>query len=217
MTGAETQNLLQPHIETKPFTYIFLDEAGNFDFSPSGTPYFMLTSVRMKRPFPLYQALDNYRYDCLEHGRLKIEYFHCSEDNAHIRNRVFTLIANHIGDMRIDCLVVEKRKTGPALQDVKRFYPEMLGYLLKYVVPGLENDVDDIIIITDRVPVDKKRRAIEKGVRLALADMLPQGERKYKILHHASRSHYGLQIADYCCWAIYRKWQRNETKYCDTI
>ncbi len=203
-------------METKSFTYIFLDEAGNFDFSPSGTPYFILTSVSMKRPFPVYQALDTYRYDCLEYG-LEIEYFHCSEDNAHIRNRVFSLVANHLGDMRIDCLVVEKRKTGPALQDVKRFYPEMLGYLLKYVVPSLENDVDDIIIITDRVPVDKKRRAIEKGVQLALADMLPQGERKYKILHHASRSHYGLQIADYCCWAVYRKWDRNETKHYDTI
>ena len=72
-------------------------------------------------------------------------------------------------------------------------------------------------VITDRVPVDKKRKDIEKGVQLALADMLPQGERKYKILHHTSRSHYGLQIADYCCWAVYRKWDRNEMKCYDTI
>ncbi len=88
--------------------------------------------------------------------------------------------------MRIDCLVVEKRKTGPALQDVKRFYPEMLGYLLKFIVSQLGDCVDDIIVITDTLPVKKKRRAIEKGVQLVLAKMLPQ-ERKYRILHHGSR------------------------------
>ena len=92
----------------------------------------------------------------------------------------------------------------------------MLGHLLKYVVPQLGEDADDVIVITDTVPVNKKRRAIEKGVQLALAKMLPQG-RRYHILHHASRSHYGLQVADYCCWAVFRKWQRSETEYYDRI
>ena len=31
--------------------YIFLDEAGNFDFSQNGTRYFVLTSVSTRRPF----------------------------------------------------------------------------------------------------------------------------------------------------------------------
>ena len=197
------------------YTYIFLDEAGNFDFSTNGTPYFVLTSVSMRRPFPMYQELDAYRHDCLEYG-LEMEYFHCSEDNIHVHNSVFGLIAKNLQNMRIDCLVVEKRKTGPALQDVKRFYPEMLGYLLKFVVPQVDDTSNDVIVITDTVPVNKKRQAIEKGVQLALAKMLPQG-RKYHILHHSSRSHYGLQVADYCCWAVFRKWQRNDMDCYDLI
>ena len=197
------------------YTYIFLDEAGNLDFSTNGTPYFVLTSVSMRRPFPMYQKLDAYRHDCLEYG-LEMEYFHCSEDNIHVRNSVFGLIAKNLQNMRIDCLVVEKRKTGPALQDVKRFYPEMLGYLLKFVVPQVDDTSNDVIVITDTVPVNKKRQAIEKGVQLALAKMLPQG-RKYHILHHSSRSHYGLQVADYCCWAVFRKWQRNDMDCYDLI
>ena len=197
------------------YTYIFLDEAGNLDFSTNGTPYFVLTSVSMRRPFPMYQELDAYRHDCLEYG-LEMEYFHCSEDNIHVHNSVFGLIAKNLQNMRIDCLVVEKRKTGPALQDVKRFYPEMLGYLLKFVVPQVDDTSNDVIVITDTVPVNKKRQAIEKGVQLALAKMLPQG-RKYHILHHSSRSHYGLQVADYCCWAVFRKWQRNDMDCYDLI
>ncbi len=185
--------------------YIFLDEAGN-----------VLTSVGMRRPFPGFEALDAYKHDCLEYG-LNTEYFHCADDNSHVRGRVFDLITTHLDGMRIDSLIVEKRKTGPALQEDKRFYPEMLGYLLKYVLPiELAAGAEEVIVITDTIPVNKKRHAIEKGVKQALAKMLPMGM-KYRVLHHGSRSHYGLQIADYCCWAVYRKLQTGETAHFDRI
>lgn len=45
--------------------YLFLDESGNLDFSDRGTRYFVLTSVSMVRPFRMYDALDAYKYDCL--------------------------------------------------------------------------------------------------------------------------------------------------------
>jgi hypothetical protein len=192
--------------------YIFLDEAGNLDFSTNGTRWFVLTSVSMRRPFSATGPLDAYKHDCLEYG-LNTEYFHCADDNNHVRGRVFDIITQCIGDFRIDSLVVEKPKTGPALQADNRFYPEMLGYLLRYVVPKeLAQGANEVIVITDLIPVNKKRRAIEKGVQKALAAMLPEGMR-YRILHHSSRSHFGLQVADYCCWAVYRKWQTGEAGY----
>ena len=40
---------------------------------------------------------------------------------------------------------------------------------------------------------------------------------KYRILHHDSRSHYGLQVADYCCRAVFRKLQTGKTTYFDRI
>ncbi len=194
--------------------YIFLDEAGNFDFSSSGTRYFVLTAVTMRRPFPVFETLDGYKHECLEdfEHRLDQEYFHCSEDNRHVRDKVFRLISTDLDEMRIDCLIVEKSKTGPALRDDSRFYPEMLGYLLKYILPRAGQKV---IIITDRIPVNRKRRAIEKGVKRALNEMLP--EATYRILHHESRSHFGLQVADYCCWAVFRKWERADTTYYHNI
>jgi hypothetical protein len=41
----------------KRFLYIFLDEAGNLDFSPSGTRYFILSSITKERPFNAYREL----------------------------------------------------------------------------------------------------------------------------------------------------------------
>ncbi len=134
-----------------------------------------------------------------------------------MRNGLFDLIAAHLDGIRIDYLVVEKSGTDPPLQEAVRFYPEMLGYLLKVVLPReLDADTSEVIIITDAIPVNRKRRAVEKAVRTTLARMLPPGM-NYRVLHHQSRSHYGLQVADYCCWAVFRKWQRGESAWYDRI
>ena len=196
--------------------YIFLDEAGNFDFGVNGTRYFALTSVSMRRPFTAFNVLDDYKHDCLEAGR-NLEYFHCSHDREEVRHTLFDLIAAHLHGIRIDYLVVEKSGIDPALQEAVRFYPGMLGHLLKVVLPReLEADTSEVIVITDAIPINKRRKAVEKAVRTTLARMLPLGT-NYRILHHQSRSHYGLQVADYCCWAVFRKWQRGESVWYDRI
>ena len=112
--------------------------------------------------------------------------------------------------------MVDKPKTGPALREDQRFYPEMLGYLLKYVLPReLLLGASQIIVITDRLPVMRKRRAVEKAIQQALADKLPSIP--HRILHHESATHYGLQVADFCNWAVYRKWERGERDAYDAI
>ena len=193
------------------FIYIFLDEAGNLDFSPNGTRYFILTSITKERPFEAYKDLTELKYDLVELGT-DIEYFHASEDSQAVRNRVFQIIQNRLQGVRIDSLIVEKRKTGPGLQVLHRFYPRMLGYLLKYVIDGCSlAGVKEVIVFTDRIPIARKRNAIEKAIKITLAHMLPANV-KYRLLHHDSKSNFDLQIADYCNWAIYRKWDRQDER-----
>lgn len=196
--------------QQKQFLYIFLDEGGNFDFSPTGTKYFILTSLAMCRPFSIREPWDDYRHDLLEYGK-DTEYFHCADDNRHIRSKVFSILESNIKDFRIDSIVIEKAKTGPALRADHRFYPEMLGHLLKHVFSKL-NGYDEIIVITDSIPHQKKRKAVEKGIKHALKAMLPEGM-IYRVLHQNSRAHYGLQAVDYCNWAIYRKWDKDESAH----
>ena len=198
-------------------SYVFLDEAGNFDFSDKGTRYFVLTTVSVRRPFDWRDSLDDFKYDCIEDG-VGIEYFHCYNDSKRVRSSVFGLIASKSVGVNIDYLVVEKSKVPHAIRDEARFYPRMLGYLISLVAPiELESgDANEIVIITDTIPVNRRRRAVEKAVQTTLASMLPSRV-KYRILHHQSRSHYGLQVADYCCWAIFRKWQGQDSTWFDRI
>jgi hypothetical protein len=77
---------------------------------------------------------------------------------------------------------------------------------LKYVLG--QHDLSlykEVIVFTDRIPIHKKRDAIEKAIKVTLAKLLP-ATMTYRVLHHESKSNLDLQIADYCTGAIYRKW-----------
>lgn len=193
------------------YLYVFLDEAGNFDFSPGGTKYFVLSAVSKERPFRAYQEMTELKYNLVEDG-MDIEYFHASEDAQAVRNKVFTIIQRNLVGVRLDSLVVEKRKVGPAMRTEEHFYPRMLGYLLRYVLNGYALDqYREVIVFTDQIPVKKKRSAIEKAAKVTLTGMLPKTAH-YRVLHHDSKSNMDLQIADYCNWAIYRKWDAQDER-----
>lgn len=196
--------------------YLFLDESGDLGFSPKGSRFFVLTSVALQRPFNVSNALDDYRYTCLEQG-FEIEYFHGADDRRHVRDSVFDLIGAELPVGTVDSIIVEKAKTGPALQVEDRFFPQMLGHLLKFVLRRkMARDADDIVVIYDTPPLQRRRQSIEKTTKVTLANMLPKGTR-YQLLHHQSRSHYGLQVADYCSWALFRKYERGDTSSYEKI
>lgn len=103
------------------------------------------------------------------------------------------------------------------MQEPKNFYSKMLSHLLYHVIKlQNENNLHEVIVITDTIPINEKRRAVEKSIKQTLSKMLPC-DTYYRILHHASRSHLGLQIADYCNWAILRKWERADDQYYNLI
>lgn len=201
---------------TSDRAYIFLDESGNLDFGPKGSRYFVLTSVVMHRPFPVSERLEAYKYDCIENGA-NIEYFHCHDDRNEIRDAVFDAIVACLEEIRIDCLIVEKARVYPTWREGLSLYSRALDYLLRRALRE-ESDagVKEVIVITDALPVNRKRRTAEKSIQRAVAENQIPGM-TYRILHHKSRSHYGLQVADYCCWAIFRKWQKGQSTWYDRL
>ena len=64
-----------------------------------------------------------------------LEYFHAAEDRQAVRDEVFAVIKT-LDNIRVDSLIVEKRKTAPAIRPLNRFYPEMAEHFK--VVPLLK-------------------------------------------------------------------------------
>jgi hypothetical protein len=148
---------------------------------------------------------------------IDIERFHACEDTQATRNAVFAILGSCCDGLRADSVIVEKCKTGPSLRDEARFYPEMVGHLLQYVFNGTDlSNVDQFIVITDRLPLTKKRKAIEKGLRTHLPRRLPAGV-PFRIFHHESKSCIGLQVADYFNWAMYRKWTNRDERSLNVV
>lgn len=193
------------------FLYIFLDEAGNLDFSKNGTKYFVLGGISKERPFHAYKELTELKYGLVERS-MDLEYFHAAEDNQATRNQVFDIIECHLEDVTVDSIIVEKQQVAAALRGEEQFYPKVLGTLLREILRQyVLTEFAEVIVFTDSLPVSRKRTAVEKGVKMTLTAMLPATVR-YRVLHHASKSNLDLQIADYCTWAIYRKWNQQDER-----
>jgi hypothetical protein len=189
---------------------VFIDVSGNYDFSNTGTQYLVLTSLLCTDIKLGVLELYELKHDLIDQG-LDIAYFHAAEDKQIIRDRVFDIIAR-LSHLRIDSVVVEKRKTGPSLRPQRRFYPLMIENLLKYPFDPRGKDVsqfEKVFIFMDRESSRViETEALKKAVKLSLARHL-RGV-PYVICMHSSATHPYLQLVDYCSWAIYVKWERGE-------
>jgi hypothetical protein len=206
-----------PQIQRKPL-YLYLDEGGDLAFSKKGTRYFTLTAL-VSFGWPVWaDILPGLKAKLIAEG-VNIPFFHASEDKQRVRDLVFKLLADNLGKFLIDSLVVEKAKTGPALQDHVQFYSRMIGYLLRYRMKGLDpSAVEKVIVITDGLPAaKKKKKAIEKAIKEELSKVHLEGNLTYEIIHDTSKNYSGLQLADYCNWAIFRKWERGDLRSYDLI
>jgi len=191
--------------------YLYIDESGNFDFGRSGTRHFPLCGVLMRRPFTHLPGLLDVKYDFLEQG-LDLEHFHASEDRQAVRDRVFRCLAAHVGGMRVVCVVARQATLGPGLQTPEGLYSAAFDLLTRETLDARAPAAcAHIIAITDSLPVRSGGAAVRKAVRTTLKACRPAGA-TYRILHHASRADVNLQVADYCAWAAYRKWERADDR-----
>lgn len=195
---------------------MFLDEAGNLDFTPNGSKYFVLTGVSMRRPFSLFKSLEDLKYEYLESGR-SIELFHCSNDRWGIRKEVFNRITLHLQHLRVYSVVVKKAGVVKSYRTATEFYPTLLANLLKIALPSEQDEsCSEVVTITDIIPGNRKRATKEKAIKTTVARNIPNYSGT-RLFHHRSCSNYGLQIADYICWAVHRKWQQGDCIFYDQI
>lgn len=189
--------------------YLFFDESGNLDFSENGSRWFCFGALTLRDPGPLSAALTRLRYGLLEQG-LELEHFHAAEDRQAVRNQVFSALAA-VGGFEVDVLVAEKCLTPAVLRDPFEFYRHLAHVLMDSVLDRFRDVDEPIVIITDSLPVQRERKALEKAFRTALRESLKG--RPFSIVHHNSATHAGLQAVDYCTWAVQRRLRGDARPY----
>lgn len=191
--------------------HVFADEAGNFDFSSKAgaTKYFILTTVTMDGFGPGDALLGLRRQLAWEGNPQGTDDFHATEELQAVRDRVFAELANW--DFRVDATILEKRKTQPHLAaDEIRFY-KMAWYLhFKHVAPLITRGGDELLVIGASLGTKKKKEGFHSAIH-GVVHQVARGV-NCRTVSWSGASDPGLWVADYCCWAIQRKWERGDSR-----
>jgi len=196
--------------------YLFVDESGNFDFSPSGTQYFILTALSTTDPHQIGSALLRLRYELLPEYACgtKMEeegYFHASEDTQKVRDRVFSIIARTGEIARVDSIIAQKNKAAECFyQNHRGFYEILAKPLLKFAFnrAGWKGYAHVVVVFSSLF--DNKTRSILKQTFKSL--IKKNAELPFSIYFHKSKFDICSQAADYFGWAIYRKWESTDLR-----
>jgi hypothetical protein len=189
--------------------YVFADEAGNFDFSlnSGASRYFVLCTATMAACAVGDELLALRR--ALGWKGLHLDsVFHATEDPQAVRDEVFDLLQS--ADFRVDATIFEKRKALPRLQQERPFY-KLAWYLhFKHVAPQIASRSDRLFVTAASLGTKKKRRLFHVAVDDVVDQVSPC--RSHRVAFWPVDSDPCLQVADYCTWAIQRKWERGDTR-----
>ena len=195
--------------------YVFADEAGTFDFrrGPNISQYFIVCTVAMRSCEAANELLALRRNLGWQQAPLG-DYFHATTDAQSVRDAVFELIRRH--DFTVQATIMEKCKAMPSIRpDEARFYKHGWYNHFRWGMPKVLAGADEVHVTAASVGTKKKQMTFTDAIR----DVLKQtgGKRRIRFNVWPCATDPCLQIADYCTWAIQRKWERGDQRSYDLI
>ncbi len=189
--------------------YIYADESGNFDFSnqTGASRYFILTSVTVA-DHTVETDLLELRRELAWGGEPLTGGFHATNDKRNVRDQVFEVLARH--EFRIDATILEKRKTDPGRRSLTRFYSLAWYFHLTGLVPPMVSVSDEVLIIAAAIGGNDTRSDYFATVNSF--DRAYTSQIAIKPAMWSAATAPLLQVADYCAWAMQRKWERSDTR-----
>ncbi len=186
--------------------YIYGDESGNFDFSNNrgASRYFILTTVAFD-DHSLANRLGELRRDMAwDRPDSALGFFNATNDEQRVRDAVFEVIGKY--DFRVDATILEKRRAFPEFhQDEVSFYDFAWRHHVKFVVPEVALPGDELLVVAASIRIKKKQAAFRAAIRQVMREVSTTNE--FRCAMWGAAVDTSLQIADYCAWAIQRKWE----------
>ena len=194
--------------------YVFSDEAGNFDFSrKSGASRYFILGTVAANDCNVGDSLLQLRRELGWRGLHLDKVFHATDDPQAVRDEVFGALAE--SDLRIDATILEKSKAQPHLQSEAGLYKIAWFLHFQHVAPRIADRDDRLFVAASRLGTKKKRG----GFHSAVDEVVSQVSRcaSHRVAFWPTESDPCLQVADYCTWAIQRKWERGDSRSYDLI
>ena len=191
-------------------TYIYADESGNFDFSRNAgaTRYFLLTTVVINDHSVESELLELRRELAWEGVEIR-RGFHAVNDSRRVRRRVLDTML--VQDFRIDATIFEKSKTDPQLRPTQA---DFYGFAWYHHMRQIANDgfapSGEMLVTAASIGTNDMKSSFHSAIELVNKNLFI--ETTIKTAMWSATSDICLQVADYCSWAIFRKWEHGDDR-----
>jgi hypothetical protein len=195
--------------------YVFADEAGCFTFErkQNVSKYFILCTVTMATCEIAHDLL-SLRRDLAWAGVELHDYFHATEDSQEVRNAVFETILKR--EFRVQAQIMEKSKAQPHVRSSKaRFYKHAWFFQFKHGTSKVIPYGKDTLITAASIGNKKEKLSFTNAIDDVMKQTMHRNS--WKTDFRSAASDGCLQVADYCAWAIQRKWERGDTRSYESI
>jgi len=195
--------------------HLYADEAGDFTFKRNGkaSKYYILCTVGLTDCTVAHKLLD-LRREMAWSAKPVGDFFHCTTDKQEVRDAVFALIRQQ--DFQVHATIMEKSKAQPQTRvSEDRFYQYGWLYHLRYSGKLYRKHHPEIHVTAATIGVKKKRITFEDAVRDVCKQTM--SSKQWRTSFWPSQADPCLQMADYCTWAIQRKWETGCTRSYDLI
>lgn len=199
--------------------YVFLDESGDlgFDFSKKKTSnYFVITFLFVKNKNPIEKIVKKI-FRGLTKNELKFHpsVLHCYKERPKIRTRLLTILSAK--DCSVITIYLNKKRVYTKLQNEKQvLYNYVTNILLdrvctKKLIPTNE----PILLVASRRETNK---FLNENFKNYLESQV-QNHHKIKIDVCIKSPHEEkcLQVVDFVCWSVFRKYQHGDDSYYNLI
>ncbi len=192
---------------------IWGDEAGNDDFGPTGSKYFVVATI-VTRDAALANDLLALRRVLALQGYELHDGFHATADRQVVRDEVFALLAQR--DIRFDATVYTKSNVYERVKKDKDYFYKWAWYFhLRYILPKVVPDDINPFIAMATLGTKKRRMLLAEAIRDVVSQCLPG--RRIRPAYWSSASHPCLQAADYYTWAVGRLHELGDPRSYDTV
>ena len=192
-------------LETKRL-HVFSDEAGCFTFNryERSSRYFLMCTLSLEE-CSIGNRLLQLKRDLIWDGFPVREELHASEDRNVVRKAIFDFLSKE--DFRIDITILEKSKAHPEIAQKKELFYKYAWYChFKRVGPLVLKGFNEVSITAAAIGT-KRGQAVYTAAVNEILQMIIEKQR-CSTSFPRSIADPCLQIADYCAWAIQRKWER---------
>jgi len=193
--------------------YIFMDESWDLG---SHSKYFVISFLLVHNKKPIDKmVIKMLNYKKIKRYKIKDWVLHFTKELPSTRKKLLTLL-NLYDEVKIVTMVLKKEELpSNRRDDVHKIYEEVVKKLLIQI---FESDMvpfaEPIVFIASRRETNKHLNnlfiySIEEVSKIYKVDM--------KIQIQAPYNDKWLQIVDFICWSIFKKYENDEKEYYDII